>query len=365
MANNKASIAQDVTRAFNLTLRPGRVIVVALGLLIGVAIAILFFWLGGLIDEPGLRWLGWVIQRLGALIFAYLLLATMSSAVAMAHAESTGDKISVPAGWAQITRNLGPVVMGTIKPIALFVGLVVIIWLAGLVGLIPQVGPLLWSITSPLWLAAGLLAIFIVVKLFLVGFLFPAMLSVTGKKGTDCYKESVQMLKRHGANMLGRIAVVLLICLLFYKIIVAGFSMTSSHSSKTMGNNTQTLRGSVLLEYVSGVPGMSGASPLGFGLRNPAAPFLRVSLFRPRGTRFVGGLIFSLVLIVASVIIFSLPCLLFALSGYCAYQSLKDAPELPLRTEAVDWQEIKQTAHEIAGKRKGEEGKKPPQEDSD
>lgn len=365
MSNDKASLSQDVTKALNLTLRPSRVAVLALGLLIGVAVAILFFWLGGLIDEPGLRWLGWAIQRLGALIFAYVMLAAMGSAVAMAHAESEGEKISVPAGWALITRNLGPVIRGTIKPIIVFLALVAIIWLGGLVGLIPQAGPILWSITSPLWLAAGLLAILILIKLFLVSFLFPAVLSVAKGKGTDSYKESVRVLKGHAAGVLARLAVAMVICVVFYNIIVAGFTMTASHSSRTMGNNKATLRGSALLEYVVGVPGTVGTAPSGFGVRNPAAPFLRASLFRPRGTRFVGGLVFSLVLIVASVIIFSLPYLFFALSGYCAYLSLKDAPELALRTEAAVLSEIKEAAQEIAGKRKGEGRKKPDEESSE
>jgi len=364
MSNNKASLSQDLTRAVNLSLRPGRVTVLALGLLIGVAGAILFFWLGGLITARGLRWLSWIIQRTGAVLFAYVVLASMTSVVAMAHAESTGEKIGVPTGWALIARNLRAVVVGTIKPILVFMGLIAVVWLAGLLGLIPQVGPILWRIVSIVPLAAGLLAIFIIVKLFLVSFLFPAVLSVTKEKGTACYKESVRLIKGHAAHILGRIAVTILVCLIFYKVIVAGFALTPSHSSRTMGDNSVTLRGSVLLDYVAGVPGIRGTAPSGFNVQNPAAPFLNVSLLLPRGTRFVGGLVFSLVLIVVAVIIFSLPLLFFALSGYCAYQSFKDAPELVLKTEAVDWSGIKETVQEITGKRKSGSPEKPPEEGS-
>lgn len=389
MSNEKTSLSQDLTKALNLTLRPGRVAVLALGLLIGVAVVILFFWLGGLIKPQGLRWLSWVIQRLGAVIFAYVVLASMSSVVAMAHAESTGEKIGVSAGWAMIARNLGPVVLGTVKPIIAFIGLIAVIWLAGLLGLIPEVGPILWSITSPVWLMAGLLAILIIAKLFLASFLFPAVLSVSKEKGTASYRESVRLLKGHAADIVGRLAVAILVCLVFYKVIVAGFALTASHTSRTMGKNRATLRGCRLLEYVAGVPGISGAAPRGFSVQNPALPFQDASYtasardykrimvpfsrlmrgertgagllppgFRMKATQKVGGWIFSLVLIVVSVIIFSLPLLFFALSGYCAYLSFKDAPELPLRTEAVDWSEIKETAQEIAGKRKSQPAEK-------
>jgi len=273
MSNEKASLSKDLTRAVNLALRPGRVVVLALGLLIGVAVVILFFWLGGLIKPPGLRWLRWVIQRLGAVVFAYVTLATMSSAVAMAHAESTGEKIGVPAGWSMIARNLGPVVLGTIKPIVVFIALIAVIWLAGLLGLIPQVGPILWSITSPVWLTAGVLAMFIIAKLFLASFLFPAVLSVSKQKGVACYRESVRLLKGHAADILGRLAVAILVCLVFYKIIFAGFAVTASHTSRTMGKNRATLRGCQLLEYVAGVPGIKGAAPPGLAYKTPLCPF--------------------------------------------------------------------------------------------
>ncbi len=358
MSNNRATLSQDLTRALNLTLRPGRIIVLALGLLIGVAAGILFFALAELIEKPALQWLTWIIRRIGALIFAYVMMASMSAAVAMAHAESSGQRITVPAGWALIARNLGPVVVGTVKPVVVLIGLVGILWLGGLLGLIPQVGPIVWSILSPVWLAAGLLGIFIIVKLFLASFVFPAVLSITKEKGGACYKKSVRFVNGHAADVLGRVAVAILVCLVFYSIIVAGFSLTSSHSSKTMGNNRVTLRGSALLEYIAGVPGIRGTAPRGFNVQNPASPFLEVSPFRPRGTRFVGGLVFSLVLIVVSVILFSVPFLFFTLSGYCAYATFKDAPELPLRTEAVDWSEIKETAQEIAGKRKSDSAEK-------
>jgi len=368
MAKNTSSLPQDFTKALNLTLRPGRVIVLALGLLIGVAAAILFFWLGGRIDPeeyPALRWLSWIIQRLGAVIFAYVVLASMCSVVAMADAESTDEKIGVPAGWALIARNIGPVVLATLKPIIVFVALTAIIWLAGALGAIPKVGPIIWSIISIIPVAAGLLATFIVVKLFLVSFLFPAVLSVTKEKGVGCYKEAVRFMKGHAAHILGRLAVAILVCLVFYGIVLAAFSFTATHTSRTMGEtNKTTFHGSELFDYVSGVPGIVGTAPRGLAVQDPIRPFREVAPIPPTGTRFVGGLIFSLVFIVVSVILFSLPLLFFALSGYCAYMSFKDAPEIPLRTEAVDWSAIKETAQEIAGKRKGAPGEKSTEESS-
>jgi hypothetical protein len=395
MSNNKASLAQDLTRALNLTLRPGRVAVVALGLLIGVAAAILFFWLGGLIKPEALSWLSWIFQRLGGVIFAYVVLASMCSAVAMVHAETAGEKIGVPAGWAAIARNIAPAFLGTVKPIVVFIGLIAIMWLVGALGAIPEVGPILWGIVSVVPLAAGLLAIFTIVKVFLVGFLFPAVLSDKKEKGTACYKESVRLIKGHTAHLLGRVAVAVLVCVVFYKIILAGFALTASQSSKTMGKNRATLRGSRLFEYVVGIPGIAGSAPRGLGVENPTLPFEDASytgrdrLFKrtmipfitltgvpaeqmaafPAGlkmkaTQKVGGWIFSIVLIVVSVVLFAVPFLFFTLSGYCAYLSFKDAPELALRTEAVDWSEIKETAQEIAGKRKAEPEKKPAEKKS-
>jgi len=362
--NARPSLSEDLTKALNLTLRPGRIVVQALGLLIGVAAVILFFWLGGLIKPQGLRWLSWLIQRIGAVIFAYVVLASMSSVVAMAHAESTGERIGVPAGWALLTRNIGPVIFGTIKPIGVFLGLVAVIWIAGVLGAIPGFGPIGWSFLSIVALPAGLLAIFIIVKLFLVSFLFPTVLSVTKEKGTACYKESVRLIKGHAADILGRLGVAVLVCLVFYTIIVAGFSLTASQSSRTMGNNRVTLVGSPLFEWLGGVPGIRGTAPRGLGVENPASPFRYAVPFRPGGARRVGGWIFSVIFIVAAVIPLSLPFLFLALSGYCAYLSFKDAPELPLRTEAVDWAEIKETAQEIAGKRKTNSPEKPADETS-
>jgi hypothetical protein len=384
MTKEASSLAQDFTKALNLTLRPRRVIVLALGLLIGVAVAILFFWLGGLIKPGGLRWLSWIIQRIGALVFAYVALSSLCSVVAMAHAESSDEKIGVPMGWALIARNLSPIVLATMKPIIVFLALIAIIWLGGALGAIPEVGPIVWSIISIVPLAAGLVMIFIVVKLFLVSFLLPAALSVNKEKGVASYKECVRLLKGHAAHILGRVGVAVLVCLIFYRILLAGFSFTATHSSRTMGKNRATLRGSPLLEYVAGIPGTAGTAPRRFGVENPASPFQEASLtaverefrgvapvlrlmpgtaveggFRMKATQKVGGWIFSIILIVASSIIFSLPFLFFAMSGYCAYQSFKEAPELPLRTEAVDWSEIKETAQEIAGKRKGTAGEKP------
>ncbi len=397
MSNGKTSLPQDFTRALNVSLRPGRIVVVALGLLIGAAAAMLFFWLGGLIRPEGLRWLSWIIQRIGAVIFAYVVLASMSSVVAMAHSESTGERIGVAAGWGMIARNLGPVVMGTMKPIVVFVGLIVLMWLAGLLGLIPEVGPILWSIISVIPLAAGLLGIFILVKLFLVSFVFPAVLCVTKQKGTTCYKESARFIKGHAVHILGRVAMAVLVCLVFYRVIVAGYAITASQSARMMGKNKATLRGSSLFEYLAGIPGVTGTSPRGFSVVNPTSPFVdasytsqeryyvttmlpsarppfvdtaigdqayrevarRLKGLRMKATQKVGGWVFSVVLIVASSVVFTLPLLFFSLSGYYAYMSFKDSEEMPLRTEAVDWSEIKETAQEIAGKRKGEPAEKP------
>jgi hypothetical protein len=374
MSNNESSLAHDFTKACNSTLRPSRIIVLSLGLLIGVAAAILFFWLGGLIKPQGLRWLSWVIQRIGAVIFAYTTLASLSAVVAMAHAESNGERIGVPAGWAMIVRNLGPVVFGTLKPIVVFVGLVAVIWLVGAIGAIPEVGPIIWGIASVVPVAAGLLATFVLAKLVLVSFVFPAVLSVNKEKGVATYKESVRMIKAHAARYVGRLALVILVCFVFYQVLLAGFSVTAAHSARTMGNNRLTLRGSQLFDYVAGVPGVSGTALRGFSVDNPTGPFVQkawglpaeagrmffgVETPRLKATQKVGGWIFSLELLVLSAILFSLPLLFFSLSGYNTYLSLQGKPEIPLKTEAVDWSEIKETAHEIAGKRKSEPAEKP------
>ncbi len=370
MAKEASSLAQDLTKALNLTLRPGRVIVLALGLLIGVAAAILFFWLGGLVEPPGLQWLRWIIQRLGALVFVYVVLASMCSVVAMAHSESGEQKIGVSAGWASIARNIGPVILATLKPIIVFLVLLAVIWLIGLIGLIPEVGPIVWSIVSIVPIAAGLLATLIVVKLFFVSFLFPAILCANKEKGTATYSEAVRFIKVHAAHFLGRIGITILVCAVFYQILLAGFALTAAHSSRTMGKNAATLCGSSLFEYSSGVPGLAGTAPQGFAAKNPAYPFmgkgvqalLRYNMFSPRATQKVGGWIFSIIFIVVSSLLFSLPLLFFALSGYFTFLALKGAPEIPLRTEEVDWSAIKETAHEITGKRKGAAAEKPDKE---
>lgn len=364
MANDKSSFAQDFTRTVNLTLRPGRVIVLALGLLIGVAITIFFFWLGSLITARGLQWLSWIIQRLGALLFVYVVLASMCSAVAMAHSESSEQKIGVPAGWASIPRNIGPVVLATVKPIAVFVALVAIIWLIGALGAIPEVGPIIWSIVSIVPVAAGLLATFIVVKLFFVSFLFPAILCTNKDKGVATYREAVGVIKSHAAHFLGRIAVTVLVCAVFYQILLAGFALTAAHSARTMGRNAATLKGSDLFEYISGIPGLEGTAPGEFAVKNPAFSFMQkgwqsVAFRDIKATHKVGGWIFSIIFIVASSVIFSLPLLFFAISGYHAFLALKEAPEMPLRTEAVDWSAIKETAQEITKKRKAGSPEKP------
>jgi hypothetical protein len=381
MSNDKPSLAQDFTTALNLSLRPSRIIVLSFGLLIGVAAAILFFWVGRLIDKPALLWLGWILQRIGALAFGYVVLASMCSVAAMAHAEATGERIGVPGGWALIARHIGPVVLATLKPIIVFLLAIAIIWGGGLLGLIPQVGPILWAITSPIWIAVGLLAIFVLVRLLLVVFVFPGVVSVTKEKGTACYKESLRFVKGHIAHVLGRAAVALLACFVLYRIIVAGFGFTASHTSRTMGRNTETLYGSALLDHMEGVPGLEGTAPRGFGAQNPAGPFRSVAWTRTtraapqglvgllqaggarlpiRGTRAVGGWIFSVIFIVLCTVIFSVVFILLSLSGYCAYVSLKDAPEMPLKTEELDLSAIKETAQEIAGKRKGERSEKKP-----
>jgi len=364
MANDKSSFAQDFTRTVNLTLRPGRVIVLALGLLIGVALAIFFSWLGSLITPRGLQWLSWIIQRLGALLFVYVVLASMCSAVAMAHSESSEQKTGVPAGWAMIVRNVGPIVLATLKPIVVFVALVAIIWLIGALGAIPGFGPIGWSILSIVPITAGLVATFIAVKLFFVGFLFPAILCTNKEKGLATYKEAVRVIKGHAAHFLGRIALTVLVCAVFYQILLAGFALTAAHSSRTMGNNAATLKGSDLFEYISGIPGLEGTAPGGFAVKNPAFSFMQkgwqtVAMRGIKATHKVGGWIFSIIFIVASSVVFSLPLLFFAISGYYTFLGLKEAPEMPLRTEAVDWSAIKETAQEITGKRKSGSSEKP------
>ncbi len=381
MSNNQGSLANDFTRALNLALKPAKIAVLSLGLLIGAAVAILFFWIGGLIKPEALRWLAWIIQRLGALIFGYVALASMCSVVAMGHAESTGERMGVGSGWALIARNITPVVVATLKVIIFFVASVAVIWAVGALGAIPEVGPILSGILIPIVsVAAGLFAIFMLLKLFLVSFVFPAVLCVTKGKGFVSYKESVRFIKGHIAHTLGRVALAVVACLVLYKIMVAGLSLTAGHTSRTMGNNRVTLRGSRLFDHAAGIPGMSGTAPHGFGVESPASPFRGAALgaaqealqravdildiqgpapFRMKATQKVGGWIFSIILIVVSTVVFSVPVLLFSLSGYCAYMSFKDAPEIPLKAEAVDWAAIKGTAKEVTGKRKGEQSEKP------
>jgi hypothetical protein len=379
MAKNDASLPQDFTSALNLTLKPGKIIVVALGLVVGIAIAIVSFWLGGMIKAEGLHWLSWIVQRAGALIFAYVVLAAMCSAVAMAHAESRNERIGVAGGWALIAKNLGPVVLGTLKPILVFVCCVAIIWLAGALGAIPQAGPVLWAIISVVPLAAGLLAILILVKLFLVSFVFPAALSANRATGSACYKDSSRFIKKHVAHFLGRLGIAVVLCLVLYRIVFAGFALTAAHSSRTMGNNKVTLHGSRLFDYVAGVPGISGTAPRGFGMGNPARPFLEVEApakapepdlksILKRGftggataktSHKVGGWIFSLVFLVFATIPLSIPLIFFAVSGYRAFLSLKDVEEIPLETEAMDWSKFKEAVEP------GEKGetKAPPKEE--
>ncbi|MDP2894978.1 MAG: hypothetical protein Q8Q12_00290 [bacterium] len=380
MAKNDASLPQDFTSALNLTLKPGKIIVVALGLVVGIAIAIVSFWLGGMIKAEGLHWLSWIVQRAGGVIFAYVVLAAMCSAVAMAHAESRNERIGVASGWALIAKNIGPVVLGTLKPILVFICSVAIIWLAGLLGAIPKAGPILWAIISVVPLAAGVLAILTLMKLFLVSFVFPAALSVNRANGTACYKESSRFIKTHVAHFLGRLGIAAVLCLVLYRIVFAGFAVTAAHSSRTMGNNKVTLHGSRLFDYVAGVPGISGTAPRGFGMSNPTRPFLEVEApakaakpdlksILKRGlaggataktSHKVGGWIFSFVFLVFATIPLSIPLVFFGVSGYRAFVSLKDVEEIPLETEAMDWSKLKGSP--ATGGEKGET-KAPPKEE--
>jgi hypothetical protein len=373
MDRNNTSLPQDFTSALNLSLKPGKIIVMALALLIGVAAVILFFWVGGMIKAEGLRWLSWIVQRLGALIFAYVALSAMCSVVAMAHAGSTGERASVLSGWGSIAKNLAPVVVGTLKPIIVFLVCIAIIWVVGVVGAIPEAGPILWAILSVIPLAAGLFATLVLAKLLLVAFVLPAAVSVNQGKGTACYKDAARFVKKHVAHFLGRFAIAALLCLVFYRIILAGFALTAGQSSRTMGNNKVTLHGSRLFEYLAGVPGISGTAPRGFRMSNPARPFLEVrtpqkaaepdvksilkrglgggATSKVKVTQRVGGWIFSFVFLVFATIPLSIPLIFFAVSGYRAFLSFKDAEEIPLDTEAMDWSHIKETAEEITGKK--------------
>jgi hypothetical protein len=128
-----------------------------------------------------------------------------------------------------------------------------------------------------------------------------------------------------------------------------------------MGNNKVTLNGSRLFDYLVAVPGISGTAPRGFGMGNPARPFLEVEApakapepdlksILKRGftggataktSHKVGGWIFSLVFLVFATIPLSIPLTFFAVSGYRAFVSLKDVEEMPLETEAMDWSKLK------------------------
>ncbi len=370
MAKNEASLPQDFTSAVNLSLKPGKIMVVTFGLLVGVAAAILFFWLGGMIKPEGLRWLSWIVQRLGAVVFAYVVLSSMCSAVAMAHAESGEQKISVAAAWASIVKNVGQVVLGTLKPIVVFLILLAIIWVAGALGAIPEAGPIIWGIISIIPLAAGVVAALVLAKLLLVSFVFPAVLSVNRDRGIASYKGSVRFIKGHAVHFLGRLGAATLICVAFYAVVIAGFSLTANHSFRTMGNNRVTLRGSPLFNYVAGVPGISGTAPRGFGVENPASSFMEAgrkspeppepdikailrrgltggSVSRVKASQKVGGWIFSIVFLAFAAIPCSIPLLFFALSGYRTFMSFKDSEELPLAAVVVSLPQKKKTAEEI------------------
>ncbi len=390
MAKNESSLSQDFTSALNQSLKPGKIIVMAPGLLVGIAAAILFFWLGGMIKPQGLRWLSWIVQRFGALIFVYFVLASMTSAVAMAHAQATGGRIGVRGGWGLIAKSIGPVVIGTLKPIIMFIASLAIIWVAGALGAIPEAGPIIWGIISIVPVAAGLLAIFILARLVVIGFVFPAVLSVKKESGLACYRESVRFAKGHACLVLGRLAIAALAALVFYQIVCAGFSMTATHSSRTMGDNALTLRGSRLFGYLAGVPGIFGTAPRGFALQSPASSFqeqaARIPIAVPaeklperdlrsvlrrgltgeaarpaavrKATHKVGGWIFSVVFIVAATVPCSIPLLFLALSGYRTFMSFKDSEEIPLETVEVSLPQKKKTAEEMPDKKPEDVAKK-------
>ena len=343
MAATKGSIAGDLTKAINQSLSPGKIVVMAIGFIAATVFCYLLGLLGDLVKPQGLQFLRWTINAIGSIGALFIILSSMTAVAKMALSGESGKKINFLAGIGAIAVSFMSAACAIFSLIALYVGLVVLFWLGGLLGLIPHAGPIVWSLTSPIWVAGALVAAFVIFRIVVATFVLPGIIASKGKGETKASKEAKNVFKEHTFSLLQRLAVTLLLVIVFVILITMGMNTMSKHTSITMGSNAAVL----------GAPGTSIVAKIGFPLLS-GGPMGRMNLMMAGGgqnaSRTIAGVIYTIVVTIFSAIVFSIPLIFYALSGAYAYGALKAAPAEGLNIPEVDLKAIKEKAEEFRGR---------------
>ena len=330
MAEAKGSMASGLTAAINQTFKFGKIVVMGTTLIVSTALVRLLGWLAGLDGLTGdkLAFLRYIFQMLGTIGAFYLMLSAMTAVTKMTAAEASGKKMGFIGGFAAMTTNFVKVVFATIVPIAVLVVAVGLLWLIGLIGAIPKVGPIVWGIAAIVPILIGLIAAFVLAKLFLTVFLIPGIIATTNQSGYKCYKAASEIVKTRMVKLLGWFIAVFILVTLFFTILATGIGIMQSHTQVTMGtNNSQVMTAAPILkvltpsairigDYTVVAPNVGGFTPTYVGLGEAVVK--------------TGGWFYGIELGIVLAILTACGYIFFTVGGMYAGSALASEPEDPI-----------------------------------
>jgi len=351
---NKNSFTDDLVRAFNHSISCTKIAVMALGTIVALFLFALFGGLGGLIEPKGLQWLAWIIQKLGLFSAFIIVVSTMTAVVKMAMLEEKGEKkLSFLGAIGATIGNIPKVLAAVINPILLILAAVLVIWLFGLIGWIPAVGPVIWGIIGILVVCAGIYVAYTIFKLFLGVFALPNIISEGKQEGKSYRRTMSDFVKGHLFSLLGRLAIVALVIAVFLKIAIAGVGFAERTTRITMIDNYSTMTASPIRKYIPGFGAVRFQSPILSTILNTGAAFRKAGTggYEVAGTEEkIGGWIYHIELVVVASVILAIAGIFFATSGCYAYQSLKEQPPIELKMPEMNVDVVMKKAEEIKSK---------------
>ncbi len=250
----KAAGKELILRLFELSGKPGKIVLQTAGLIAAYFVFLVFGKLAWAIAGEGALWLFQAIVFVGKVLSYFVVLFVMTAVAKITLAEVRGnEEVSARAALGAAFGRIGEVVKAPLKIVGILVGLVLFHAVIDLCGKIPFLGELGWMFSPLVTFPLGLAMVGTVLVLFFGIMLLPILI-VLEKEGPVA--ELIEFLRRNTIKFVGHFLIALLVAAIAFVVMGAAIKRSSQISSTIMGGKYQYVQSHVP-NWVRHVPGFS------------------------------------------------------------------------------------------------------------
>jgi hypothetical protein len=321
----KAAGKELILRLFELSGKPGKIVLQTAGLIAAYFIFLIFGKLAGAIAGDGALWLFKAIVFVGRVLSYFIVLFVMTAVAKITLAEVRGtEEVGARAALGAAFGKVGDVIKAPLKIVGILVGLVLFHVVIDLCGKIPFLGELGWMFAPLITFPLGIAMVGTVLILFFGIMLLPILI-VLGKEGPVA--ELIEFLRRNTIKFVGHFLIALLVAVIAFVVMVAAVQQSARISSTIMREKYQYVQSHVpgWVRHVPGFPPEQMRVGGAFGACLEPQAYSAGAVYDPKAERWtlaLAGFVYGILMWLIQMSIWGFILVDFNVAGTLSYLGL-------------------------------------------